>query len=90
MNEKKVIRKRVQISKGTMITIIIIIGAFLIWNFVILPRLFAPEVVHQPPQIPTVKRGNISFINGEMEKRKSDVPPLIAPENAIGKTNPFE
>ncbi len=91
MKEKGIKRSfKRNISNGTIITILIIFALFAIWNFYLLPKIFEPKKIHMPAEIPVVKRGNIAFINTEIEKRQMTVPALIAPKDALGKPNPFE
>jgi hypothetical protein len=91
MKEKEQKKKaKLNISKGTIIAILIIIALFAVWNFILMPKIFETKKVHMPAEIPTVKRGNITFINEEIQKRQMTVPTLIAPENTLGKPNPFE
>lgn len=91
MKEQKIKRNyKFKISTGTIVAIIIILAIFAVWNFFVLPRILEAGKVHQPAEIPTVKRGDISFINNEIKIREMTVPTLIAPQNALGKANPFE
>jgi hypothetical protein len=91
MDEKEQKKKtKLNISRGTIIAILIIIAVFAVWNFVLMPRIFVTKKVHMPAEIPTVKRGNIVFIDNEVKVRQMTVPTLIAPKDAIGKPNPFE
>lgn len=81
-------KKPFRISKETIIIVIIILIVFVGWNL-LLPRLFKVEEVRNV-SLPQVKRGNVEFVDKQIESRKLDVPTLIPPENNIGKQNPFE
>ena len=85
---KKKTKKPFKISRGTIITIIIIILIFVGWNLM-LPRLFKVEEIVNVT-LPSVKRGNIEFVDNQVQNRTLTVPPLTAPPNDIGKQNPFE
>jgi len=85
---KKKTKKPFKISKGTIITIIIIILIFVGWNLM-LPRLFKVEEIVNVT-LPSVKRGNIEFVDNQVQNRTLTVPPLTAPQTDIGKQNPFE
>lgn len=92
MAEKKPRLKKssFKISKGTIITVVFLLAVFAIINFIALPMLFKTEAPQNRAQLPVIKRGDIEFVDAEAAKRTLVVPPLIAPDNAIGKTNPFE
>lgn len=85
---KKKTKKPFKISRGTIITIIIIILIFVGWNLM-LPRLFKVEEIVNVT-LPSVKRGNIEFVDNQVQNRTLTVPPLTAPQTDIGKQNPFE
>jgi len=54
-----------------------------------LPRLFKVEEIVNVT-LPPVKRGNIEFVDNQVQNRTLTVPPLTAPQTDIGKQNPFE
>jgi hypothetical protein len=85
---KKKTKKPFRISRGTIITIIVIIAVFIGWNLM-LPRLFKVEEIVNVT-LPSVKRGNIEFVDNQVQNRALTVPPLTAPQTDIGKPNPFE
>lgn len=85
---KKKTKKPFRISRGTIITIIVIIAVFIGWNLM-LPRLFKVEEIVNVT-LPSVKRGNIEFVDNQVQNRTLTVPPLTAPQTDIGKQNPFE
>jgi len=85
---KKKTKKHFKISRGTIITIIIIILIFVGWNLM-LPRLFKVEEIVNVT-LPPIKRGNIEFVDNQVQNRTLTVPPLTAPQTDIGKQNPFE
>jgi hypothetical protein len=92
MAEKKppLKKKSFKISRGTIITVIVLLAIFAIINFIAFPMLFKIETPQNQAQLPIIKRGDVQFVDAETAKRALVVPPLIAPDNAIGKTNPFE
>jgi flagellar basal body-associated protein FliL len=83
-------RKSFKISKGTIIIISILIAIFAIVNFLVFPILFKTQVSPEQVQLPIINRGDAAFVNSELSKRALVVPTLVAPNNAIGKQNPFE
>jgi len=85
---KKKTKKPFRISRGTIITIIVIIAVFIGWNLM-LPRLFKVEEIVNVT-LPSVKRGNVEFVDNQVQNRTLTVPPLTAPQTDIGKQNPFE
>jgi len=86
--KEKTTRKPFKISKETIVIIVIILVVFVAWNL-ILPHLFKVQEV-KDVTLPQVKRGNIEFIDSQIQNRTLQVPPLIPPENTLGKQNPFE
>lgn len=90
MKDKKIKRKRVSISPVTIIIILIIVIVFAALNFYVFPKIYESQKGPIIVDIPKIKLGNSQFVNEELEKRKLDVPSMIAPETAIGKANPFE
>jgi|GEM_PF-1557892 len=91
MADKKIRRKRkVSISPVTIYLILFFLIAFAVLNFYVFPKLYESQKGPIFVDIPTIKRGNSSFVDSEVEKRTLNVPTLIAPANKIGKTNPFE
>ncbi|MGB9695309.1 MAG: hypothetical protein ACPLZB_04925 [Caldisericaceae bacterium] len=83
-------KRNFKISTGTIITIVVLIAIFAIINFVVFPMVFKTESPQNVVQLPIIKRGDVEFVDQEVAKRTLVVPPLVAPENAIGKANPFE
>ncbi|MGB9793715.1 hypothetical protein [Caldisericum exile] len=81
-------KRSFKISKETIILVIIILVIFAGWNLV-LPYLFKVEEVKNV-SLPQIKRGNVEFINKQIENRTLQVPTLIPSGNQLGKQNPFE
>ncbi|BAL81187.1 hypothetical protein [Caldisericum exile] len=81
-------KKPFKISKETIIIIIIILVVFAGWNL-LLPRLFKVSEVKNIA-LPQVKRGNIEFIDKQIENRTLQVPSLVPSNTQLGKQNPFE
>ncbi|MEA3314152.1 MAG: hypothetical protein U9Q18_07240 [Caldisericota bacterium] len=89
MKKKKRRRKSV-VSKGTWFTIFILVAMFLVLNFYLMPKLFAPKEALPAVEIPKITRGNIELVDKQLQDRAIVIPPLEAPEEEIGKQNPFE
>lgn len=86
--QKKKQRKPIKISKETMILIAIIVIVFVAWNLM-LPHLFKVSEVKNI-SLPQVKRGNVQFIDEQIQARTLSVPTLQPQETNLGKQNPFE
>jgi hypothetical protein len=83
-------RRKSIVSKGTWVAIFILIAVFLAWNFYFMPKLFAPKEFLPAAEIPKITRGDVEFVDKQLQDRAIVIPPLEAPEEEIGKQNPFE
>jgi len=90
VTKKKKRRRKSVVSKGTWVTIFILIAVFLALNFYLMPKLFAPKEALPAVEIPKITRGDIEFVDKQLQDRAIVIPPLKAPEKEIGKQNPFE
>lgn len=90
MKDKKIRKRKLTISPATIIIILILLIGFAVLNFYVFPKIYESQKGPVIVDIPRIKTGNSAFVDEELEKRKLLVPPLIAPDNAIGKNNPFE
>ncbi len=90
MKDKQRKKSNFKISKGTIYTILILVAIFALLNFVVFPIMFRTATIHNEAQLPIIKRGNIPFVDSEVERRYLEVPPLVAPADKLGKQNPFE
>jgi hypothetical protein len=86
--KEKTAKKPLRISKETIVIILIIVVVFVAWNL-LLPYIFKVQEVKNVT-LPQVKRGNIEFVDKQIQNRTLQVPTLIPPENTLGKQNPFE
>lgn len=90
VTKKKRRRRKSAVSKGTWFTIFILVAVFLAWNFYLMPKLFAPKEALPVVEIPKITRGDIELVDKQLQDRAIVIPPLEAPEEKIGKQNPFE
>ncbi len=88
---KKPRRKRIIISKSTIYTIAIILLIFVVWQFVILPKMVGSIRTAPIGHIPELKRGDTKFVDEQLSKRiLTNIPSLTPPKEDIGKKDPFE
>ncbi|MCD6107297.1 MAG: hypothetical protein J7J57_03730 [Caldisericaceae bacterium] len=88
--KKKKRRRKSVISKGTWFTVFILVAVFFVFNFYLMPKLFAPKEALPAIEIPKITRGDIELVDKQLQDRAIVIPPLTAPEEEIGKQNPFE
>ncbi len=88
--KKKGRRRKPVVSRGTWFTVFILIAVFLVLNFYLMPKLFAPKEALPVAEIPKITRGDIELVDKQLQDRAIVIPPLDAPEEEIGKQNPFE
>jgi len=89
MDKVKRTKRPFRISRGTVVIILVLIVVFVVWNYWILPSLFKVSEVKNIT-LPPVKRGNIEFIDKQINNRTLQVPTLAPPQGTLGKQNPFE
>lgn len=77
-----------KVSKETIIIILVLLFIFFAWNAA-LPYIFKIEKVTNV-SLPQVKRGNVEFIDEQIQARKVPVPPLEPQPTDLGKQNPFD
>ncbi len=77
-----------KISKETIIIILVLLFIFFAWNAA-LPYIFKIEKVTNV-SLPQVKRGNVEFIDEQIQIRKVPVPSLEPQPTDLGRQNPFD
>ncbi len=85
-------KQKVKISAGTWIFIILLVAAFAVWNFYLLPRMGRTETSSTPPQVFQIaQHRNPDIVKAQLKTRQSylTVTPKPIPSDT-GKTNPFE
>ena len=84
-------RVRIRISRGTIITICILVAVFAILNYEVFPRLFVITPVKNVT-IPAIRQGNLEYIQKQIENRSMiKIPSMTTlPPIQVGKQNPFE
>ncbi len=85
-------KQKVRISTGTWIFIVILVAAFSIWNFYVLPRMGQTATPVTPPQVFQIaQHKNPDVVKAQLKTRQSflTVTPRPIPSDT-GKNNPFE
>ncbi|MHB8106438.1 MAG: hypothetical protein ACYDH4_03250 [Candidatus Cryosericum sp.] len=83
---------KVKISTGTWIFIVILLAAFSVWNFYVLPRMGETAITPSvPPVFQLAQHKNLDLVNTQLKTRRTFLTVTPQPISAqTGKTNPFE
>jgi fatty acid desaturase len=89
--KKKIKKRKIKISKFTIVTVVAIIVLFAIWQLLFIPYMVGQITIPPVGQIPPLKHGDEKFIEEQLSKRVlKNIPSLTPPAEEIGKKNPFE